>query len=226
MTTFETPLSGGLVLAGQTTFRLSARLSEPVTGWSITWFHQNESVTTGVGSQGQDLWCELATVEASHAGNWEVRASKDSESVTSSTRLLVLESGAIERPLVWRKPFARGAGIFLSIVFALFVAVTGARAVQLIKPDPEAGKTDTALLVLLLALIGIGMLLVAAFMALVDLRGRASEATTPPVDVLDVSGADVATVIDALGKLRGINLVAVGGLLCLAGAAVLGWHLT
>lgn len=226
MTRFESPLSGGLVQAGQKAFRLKARLSAPVEGWTVTWAHEDVTVTTGVGASGHDVWCELAEVETSHAGTWVVVARKEGETVTSAKQLVVLETGTrVERPLLWQGSFANCVWIFLGLVFALFVAITGVRVVQLVWRNADAGKTDAALLVLCLVLIGVGLLLVVVFMALVDLRGRAREVTADSSSVLEVSGEDVASVIDALGRLRGINLVAVSGLLCLAGAAVVSWHL-
>jgi hypothetical protein len=175
---------------------------------------------------------------ADDAASYVARAKIGGQDVDSAPVTIKVKSGtpapvtppanttAPEPPPTWHFNFA----VLVAIVVAIVVIAT----LIFVHPlnahgglsDEDWKAIDAKLKVALSAMgplivIGVIVIFVGLWMTLVEWRGRFAE-TTPAAADKGLSGSDVGTVIDAVGKLRGATLAMVVGGLLLLGAAWIG----
>ena len=185
---------------------------------ACAWSHNNAAVpNTGPAH-------EVNPVGPEHAGVWTVVVTKGAEVESSSATVFVVEAAGDAPTFVWHPEFATRVGLLLAIVGGVVALLIGARLVWLLGTRVP-GAADAALVAGVLALAGLVALLLGAFLAAVEVRGRARDPGPGAAAALDVTGEDVEKVINALGRLRGSQLLVVAGLLALSGAGLLGWQL-
>lgn len=221
MPTITTHLENAIVTVGSV-LELTIAVDGGDDGVTFSWYHENEPVAGATGAAHR-----VDAVTTAHAGTWTVVATKDGTSALSSALVAVVDPDDTppESPFVWRSPFATAAAWILGVAaFAVGLPLL-ARAWMLLDSDHPAGPTDAAIVATVAASIGIVLLAVTAFVIAVEVRGRATTPEPDGVGAAEVTPGGVATVVDAVGKLRGVQLVAVSGLLALGLAGLLGWRL-
>jgi len=226
MPTFRTHLSDQVVVAGKP-LHLAVAVDGGDEGVGFSWQHDNEPVDEATGPSHV---VDRAT--AAESGTWTVVASKDGTSASSSATVIVMEPVPATElpPPVWRKGFATVTAWVLGFVVLVVGLPLVVRAWTMRGADRPAGAADAAIVASLATVVGIVLLAVTAYAVLVEVRGRSVD---PPADTSQPAGAGttsltpegLAKVIDAVGALRGIQLLAVSGLLALGLAGLLGWRL-
>ena len=221
MPTITTHLENTIVTIGSA-LEFAVAVAGGDDGVTYAWYHENEPVAGATGAA-----YRVDAVTAAHAGTWTVVAAKGGEGALSTALVAVVDPGETppETPFVWRSSFATAAAWILGTAAVAVVLPLLVRVWTLRGSDHPPGPADTAIVATVAATIGIVLLAVTAFVIAVEVRGRATTPQPDGVAAAEVTPGGVGTVVDAVGKLRGAQLVAVTGLLALGLAGLLGWRL-
>lgn len=226
MPSFSTHLADQVVVTGKP-LRLAVVVDGGDQGVTYSWQHDNEAVD---GAAGAEHLVEKVT--AAESGTWTVVAARDGASASSTATVIVMEPVPTTElpPPVWRKGFATLTAWVLSlVVFAVGLPLV-VRAWTMRGADRPAGAADAAIIASLAATVGTVLLAVAAYAVLVEVRGRTVDAPADATEsarggTTSLTPDGLAKVVEAIGALRGVQLLAVSGLLALALAGLLGWRL-
>lgn len=193
---------------------------------TLTHGAQNPMSNADVPETGMMFPIESVT-KAEHGGAWTANVvGSDGNALASKTlNLEVTEAPATptEPPGVYDKKFGQAVGITIAVATLIFVVVMAAVLV-----DRQQSEVPVVW-VLAFGLFFVGVLLAAvgAYFAALEVRGKLISAEEK--EVLAKRGVevkDVATLVEAVGKLRGTAAVIVLAVACLISAAWIGYGST
>jgi hypothetical protein len=161
--------------------------------------------------------------KAKQVGEYKVTATLADTPVTASLTVVPVGTPTPERPPDWNKWFAWGAAAVVAVLAVLIFARPAVSSWQLGPGDwtnEKTGQSALAASVMMpLLVLGGVVVLIGAWMAAVEWRGRFAPDDGSEVTSFAIDTDGIAKIIDAVGKLRGAVLVMVVGALLMLGAA-------